>query len=470
MFLIKLRAFNPSSLLLLLGVLFVFVFSALDLRAEGQPLLQDQDQASSKNKVYVIQIKGSINPGSGTYIIESIKKANQDKVKLLVIELDTPGGLVETTRMIVQEMLPSEVPIAVNVTPPGARAGSAGVMITMAAHVAAMAPSTNIGAAHPVGISPTGFGGKKDDKDGSDAKSQDVMMDKVVNDISAFVEGIAKARGRNFEWAIESVRKSASITADDALKNRVIDFIVKNTDELIIRSNGFKVKYIDGRSEKINLEGAVVEKLPISFKLKLLSFVADPNLAYLLMMLAALGIYLEFSNPGLILPGVAGGIAGILAMMSFQMLPITTAGVVLLVVGLILIGLEFFVAGNGILAGGGSLALILGGIFLVDTAKTDITVSSTTIFGAGLLFATIVVLIAIFVLSVRKRPIQTGYDSMIGLVAEVISYDENSKHGKLSVSGEIWDFTPEDNSVKITEGEKVKISSRKGMIFIVRKS
>jgi membrane-bound serine protease (ClpP class) len=442
----------------------VFVFFSSYLSAEN-PTVQ-----AKNNKVYLISIKGSINPGSGTYIIESIKKANQDKVKLLVIELDTPGGLVETTRMIVQEILSSDVPIAVNVTPPGARAGSAGVMITMAAHLAAMAPSTNIGAAHPVAISPGGgFGGKKEDKDGSKNNSQDAMTDKMVNDVSAFVEGIAKARGRNFEWAIESVRKSSSITSDDALKNRVIDFIAKDTNELIKKSEGFKVKFIDGRKEKLDLKNVVVEKLPISFKLKFLSFIADPNLAYLLMMLAALGIYLEFSNPGLILPGVAGSIAGILAMMSFQMLPINTAGIVLLLVGLILIGLEFFVAGSGILAGGGSLAIILGGVFLIDTAKTDITVATSTIVGAGLLFTTIVVLIAIFVLSVRRKPVRTGYDPMIGLVADVIEYDLKSKQGKLIVSGEIWNFITEDPSVKITDGEKVTISSRKGMVFIVRK-
>ena len=455
MFVIKrrLKGLLPIFLSFLFTLLFIFPISASDVN----------------NKIYVIRIKGSINPGSGTYIIESIKKANQDKVKLLVIELDTPGGLVETTRGIVQEMLSSNVPIAVNVTPPGARAGSAGVMITMAAHIAAMAPSTNIGAAHPVSISPTGFGSKKGKDNGASGQSQDVMMDKVVNDISAFVEGIAKARGRNFEWAIESVRKSSSITAGDALKNRVIDFIVKDTDELVKRLEGFKVKYIDGRTENISLKRAVVEELPISFKLRLLSFIADPNLAYLLMMLAALGIYLEFSNPGLILPGVAGGIAGVLAMMSFQMLPITTAGIVLLVLGLILIGLEFFVAGNGILAGGGSLALILGGVFLVDTAKTNITVADSTILGVGILFCTIVVLIAVFVLSVRKKPIQTGYDSMIGLTVDVISYDRKSSQGKVSVSGEIWTFVPEDKTVKFTKGEKVIISTRKGMVFIVKK-
>ena len=418
----------------------------------------------TQSKIYLIKVKASINSGTGTYIVDSIKKANQDNVKLLIIELDTPGGLVETTRLIVQEMLSSKVPIAVNVTPPGAHAGSAGVMITMAAHIAAMAPSTNIGAAHPVGMSPSGIGGEKEDKG-----KTDTMMDKIVNDISAFIEGIAKARGRNFKWAIESVKKSSSITADEALKNKVIDFIAKDSDDLVKKANGFSIKYIDGNTAKLDLNDPVIEEIPMSFKLKVLSFIADPNLAYLLMMLAALGIYLELSHPGLILPGVVGGLAAILAMMSFHMLPITTAGVILAMVGLALIGLEFFVAGHGVLAGGGTIALMLGGIFLVDPARTDMKVSFSTLFSSGLIFGTIVVLIAFFVLAVRRRPIQTGYDAMIGLIGEVIIYDEASKEGKISVRGEIWNFIPDADGESLAKGDKVMITDRSSMVFKVRK-
>ncbi|MCX6112846.1 MAG: nodulation protein NfeD [Proteobacteria bacterium] len=334
----------------------------------------------------------------------------------------------------------------------------------MAAHIAAMAPSTNIGAAHPVGITPTGIGGEKEEKG-----KTDTMTEKIVNDISAFVEGIAKARGRNFKWAIESVRNSSSITADDALKNGVIDFIAKDTNDLIKKSDGFKVKYIDGRVEKLDLNGAVVEELPISFKLKLLSFIADPNLAYLLMMLAALGIYLELSHPGLILPGVAGGLAAILAMMSFHMLPITAAGIILVLLGLALIGIEFFVAGHGILAGGGTIALMLGGIFLVDPARTDLRVAYSTLFSVGVVFGSIVVLIAYFVLAVRRRPIQTGYDAMIGMEGEVLSYDKIQKEGKLAVRGEIWDFIPYADNIDVTKGDKAIITGRKAMVFKVKK-
>ena len=421
-------------------------------------------EAPAIGKIYVIKIKASINPGTGTFIIDSIKKANKDNAKLLVIELDTPGGLVDTTRLIVQEMLSSKIPIAVNVTPPGARAGSAGAMITMAAHVAAMAPSTNIGAAHPVSMTPTGIGGEEEEKG-----KVDTMTEKIVNDISAFVEGIAKARGRNFKWAIQSVRNSASITADEALKNGVIDFVAKDTNDLIKRADGFTVKNIDGKEEKLNLKGAVIEELPISFKLKLLSFIADPNLAYLLMMLAALGIYLELSHPGMVLPGVVGGLAAILAMMSFQMLPITTAGIILVLLGLALIGVEFFFAGHGVLAGFGTISLMLGGIFLVDPARTDLKVAYSTLFSVGIIFGSIVVLIAYFVLAVRRRPVQTGYDAMIGTRAEVLSYDKGQKQGKLAVRGEIWSFTSDAENIDVTKGDKVMITGREGMIFKVKR-
>lgn len=418
---------------------------------------------SSVNKVYVIKIKASINPGTGGYIVDSIRKANADGAKLLVIELDTPGGLVETTRMIVQEMLSSKIPIAVNVTPPGAHAGSAGVMITLASHIAAMAPSTNIGAAHPVNLTPTGINGndKKEEKD--------TMTEKIVNDISAFIEGIAKARGRNVKWAIESVQKSSSITADDALKNGVIDLIAQDTNDLIKKADGLTVKFIDGRTERLDLKDATVEELQSSFKLKLLAFIADPNLAYLLMMLAALGIYLELSHPGLILPGVVGAIAGILAMMSFHMLPITAAGVILVIAGLILIGLEFFVIAHGVLGGGGTVALILGGIFLVDPTRTDISVSYSVILPVGILFGAIVVLIAYFVLRVRTRPVQTGYEGMLGLKAKVISFDKVNKDGRLQIQGETWHFEPADKNTDIVAGDEVTLIRIEGMTFIVDK-
>ncbi len=409
---------------------------------------------SAQEKIYLIKIRSSINPGSGKYIIDSIEKSEQDKVKLLIIELDTPGGLVETTRGIVQKMLSSKIPIAVNVTPPGARAGSAGVMITLASHIASMAPSTNIGAAHPVAVSPD---------------SKDALMEKVVNDISAFVEGIAKARGRNVSWAIDSVRNSVSITADEALKNKVIDFISKDSLDLVEKADGRTVRYIDGNTQKLDLKDAVIEELKPSLKLRLLSFIADPNLAYLFMMLAALGIYLELSHPGLILPGVVGGLSGILTMMSFQMLPISTAGIILLILGLLLIGAEFFVTAHGILGAGGTVALILGGIFLIDPSKTEVGVSYSTLIMVGLVFGAAVVLIAYYVLSVRKQPVQTGYEGMIGTKAIVVSYSPEKADGRIQTRGELWHFRLKKKGTALSVGDEVVIKDADGMTFIVEK-
>jgi len=427
-------------------------------------LLLSSINLTASDKIYLIKVKSSINPGSGTFIIESIKKANTDKVKLLVIELDTPGGLLETTRMIVQEMLSSKTPLAVNITPPGARAGSAGVMITMASNIAVMAPSTNIGAAHPVGISPTGISGGKEKKE-----ETDVMMNKVVNDTSAFVEGIAKARGRNIKWAIDSVKNSASITADDALKNNVIDFIANDTQELIKKADGMSINFIDGSTQKLTLNNAVVEELKPSLKLRLLSYIADPNLAYLLMMLAALCIYLELSHPGIILPGVVGGISAILTLMSFQMLPITSAGIALVIVGLVLIGLEFFITSHGVLGAGGTIALVLGGVFLVDPSKTDIGVSMSMLFSVGITFGVIVVAIAYFILKVRRSPAQTGYEGMIGEKAKIVAYDKKKNEGRVMIHGELWHFVTNKKDMDLNLDDMVIVKKLDGMTVIIDK-
>lgn len=427
-------------------------------------LLLSSINLAASDKIYLIKVKSSVNPGSGTFITDSIKKANNDGVKLLVIELDTPGGLLETTRMIVQEMLSSKTPLAVNITPPGARAGSAGVMITMAANIAVMAPSTNIGAAHPVGLSPTGISGGKEKKE-----ETDVMMNKVVNDTSAFVEGIAKTRGRNIKWAIDSVKNSVSITADDALKNNVIDFIANDTEDLIKQADGMDIKFIDGSTQKLSLGNAVVEELKPSLKLKLLSFIADPNLAYLLMMLAALCIYLELSHPGIILPGVVGGISGILALMSFQMLPITSAGIALVVVGLILVGLEFFITSHGVLGAGGTVALVLGGVFLVDPSKTDIGVSMSMLFSVGIVFGAIVISIAYFILKVRRSPAQTGYEAMIGDKAKIVAYDKNKNEGRAMLHGELWHFVTIKKDMVLNIEDMVVVKKLEGMTLVVDK-
>ncbi len=260
-----------------------------------------------------------------------------------------------------------------------------------------------------------------------------------------------------------------SFLADDALENKVIDFIVKDSNELIEKSDGMTIKFIDGNSKKLDLKGAVLEELKPTLKLRILTFVADPNLAYLLMMLAALGIYLELSHPGLILPGVIGGIAGILAMMSFQMLPITIAGLMLLVFGLILVGLEFFITAHGILGAGGTISLILGGIFFIDSSKTEVSVSYSTLVLVGIVFGSAVVLIAYYVLSVRKRPIQTGYEGMIGMDAEVVAYNESKSDGRIMVRGELWHFRTENKGQKMSVGDEVTIKSADGMTFIVVK-
>ena len=442
-----------------------------------------QSQIGQDNKIYLIKVKDSINPGTGEFIISSIKKANKEKVALLIIELDTPGGLVQTTRLIVQEILSSKTPIAVNVTPPGAHAGSAGVMITMAAHIAAMAPGTNIGAAHPVGLSPVPsniqFSKDKDRNNNKENKSKDVVMEKALNDVLAFVKGIAETRKRNVEWALNSVRNSDSITSGEALKKGVIDFVVKDTNELILKLQNYSYKNIKGNPVSLNIKNHSIEELKISFKLRVLSFIANPNIAYLLMLVTLLGVYLELSHPGLILPDVVGVLSGILTLMSFHMLPITTAGIVLLTVGIVLIVLEFVIPGFGALGGGGTLALMLGGVFLIDPIKADFRIAYSLIIVSGIIFGIIVSIIAYFVLSSKKKKIQTGIEGMIGLEGVVYSYDPKKNKGKLKVRGEIWSFQLSDEvkaksdevkRFRLNADDQVTVIKQEKLFLVVRKS
>jgi len=265
-----------------------------------------RSQETSSPHVDSIVIDGSINPAVDDFIRESIARAKSNGARALIIQLDTPGGLLSSTRTIVKEILGASVPVMVYVAPSGAGAGSAGVFITLSAHIAAMAPGTNIGAAHPVA--------------GGGQEVKGVMGEKIENFVASFGETIAQRRGRNTEWAIQAVRRSVSITEKEALKKNVIDIIARDIDDLLKQANGRKVD-LDGRTAKLDLNDVRIVRHEMSFKQKVINTIADPNIAYLLLMAGILGLYMEFSNPGVIFPGVAGAICLLLAAVSFQFLP-----------------------------------------------------------------------------------------------------------------------------------------------------
>src|SRR4051812_17046138 len=302
-------------------------------------------------KVLSIRINGTINPASADFINRAVQQAADKKAEALIIHLNTPGGLLESTRVIVSDILQSKVPVVVYVAPGGARAGSAGVFITLAANIAAMAPGTNIGAAHPVGM-------------GSSPDS--VMNEKLTNDAAAFIRTIAEKRYRNLEWAEHAVRQSVSITETEALQNKVINLIVNNDQELLSKIDNTTVQVASG-SRTLHTKNAHIEVLEMGFAEKMLNILSDPNIAYVLMMLGFYGLLFELYNPGAIFPGIIGAICLILAFYAMQTLPVNYAGLALILLGVVLFLLEIKVVSHGMLTIGGVVSLVLGSIILFQS-------------------------------------------------------------------------------------------------------
>jgi membrane-bound serine protease (ClpP class) len=347
-------------------------------------------------------------------------------------------------------MLGAPVPVIVYVAPSGAGAGSAGVFITMAAHIAAMAPGTNIGAAHPVA--------------GGGQEVKGVMGEKIENFTASFSESIAQQRGRNTEWAIQAVRKSVSITEKEALKIKVIDVVAKDINDLLEQAHGRKVD-IDGRKHELVLKGARVERYGMSLKQKVLNTIADPNIAYLLMMAGILGLYMEFSHPGVIFPGVAGAICLLLAFASLQLLPINYAGLGLIILGIGLLIGEAFAPSFGVLGVGGIISLALGSFFLFDTEGSDLIVDRSIILTAVATLGTFVLAVSYLVFRSQKSKPALGMDGLIGEIGEVRG--KLTPSGKIFVHGEHWNARADS---EIDVGEKVEVVGYEGMSLKVRRS
>lgn len=394
--------------------------------------------------VYRAAIDGVINPASAEYIQSAIDKANEDRASCLVLEMDTPGGLMKSMNVIVKAILASEVPVVVYVSPSGSHCASAGVFIMMASHVAVMAPGTNIGAAHPVNLG----------QSGSDSASA-VMMEKVTNDAVSYIRSLAEKNKRNPDWAEDAVRKSVSITETEALRLNVIDTLARNMDSLLVILNGLTVETVMGR-KTIRTDQAQVETIERGWRFALLDILTDPNVAYILMMLGIYGLFFELYNPGSILPGVIGGICLILAFYSFHTLPINYAGVALILFGVILLLLEIKVTSYGILSIGGVIALLLGSIMLIDDAnelnRLSWGVIVPVIAVTGLFF---LVIVGIGVRS-QRRQVTTGMEAMIGSVGKLIELSPDGLSGKAFIHGEIWQVS---SDVPLSENSKVRVQS-----------
>jgi membrane-bound serine protease (ClpP class) len=400
--------------------------------------------------VDLITIDGTINPAVADFIHESVGRAKSNGARALIIQLDTPGGLVESTRLIVKEMLAAPVPILVYVAPSGARAGSAGVFITLAAHIAAMAPATNIGAAHPVG--------------GSGEEIKGAMGDKILNDMAAFSETIAQKRGRNTEWAIQAVRKSVSITETEALKKKVIDIVARDVNDLLDQAQGRKVD-VNGSKQELSIKTARVVPYEMSLKQRILNSIAHPNIAYLLMMAGILGLYMEFSHPGTIFPGVAGAICLLLAFASLQLLPINYTGLALMVFGVGLLVGEAFIPSFGVLGIGGIISLALGSLLLFDTPTSDFGVDRSIVFTAVATLGSFVLAVSYLVFRSQKAKPTLGIEGLIGEVG--LAREKLSPRGMVFVHGEYWTAEADE---AIETGERVQVVGLDRMVLKVRRA
>ena len=396
-------------------------------------------------EVRIIELEGPINPGAAAFLTRGLEDAEKQGVELVIIRLDTPGGLVPSMRTMVKGIMNSAIPVVVYVAPKGAGAASAGVMITVSAHVAAMAPGTNIGAAHPVGA-----GGKDIDKD---------MSEKVVNDMASYGRGIAQDKGKNADWVEKAIRESVSITAEEAVEKKVVDLVATDIDELLKLLDGREIELQKG---KVTLKTKGLEKTYYEpgFRDAVLRIISDPNIAYILMMIGLAGLYFELAHPGAIFPGVIGAISLILAFYSFQTLPVNYAGLLLIALAIIFFIAEIKVASYGVLSLGGIVSLTLGSIMLFEDVGVSLRLMAPTIVLIGGFF---VIVSTLAFRAYRTKP-QSGMEGLIGEVGVV--QKPIDPEGLVFVHGEYWRAV---SSEKLEPGEMVAVEEVTGLLLKVRK-
>jgi membrane-bound serine protease (ClpP class) len=393
--------------------------------------------AAAPRTVYVLPAVGSINPGLAEFIVQGIHLAESKNAEALVIELDTPGGLESSMRQIVQAITNAKVPVVVYVYPRGARAASAGVFITMAADVAAMAPGTNIGAAHPVSV---GMG--KPDK---------TMEKKLVNDMVASGRSLAGERGRNADWMEKAIRQSVSIPAAEAVKLKVVDLMADNREDLLTKINGRKVE-VGGKQQVLHTAGVVVKEIPEGLRFRVLKVIADPNIAYILMMIGLAGLYFEFAHPGVVLPGVIGGICLLLAFFAFQTLPINFIGILLIFLAFIFFILEFKITSYGLLSVAGLVSLLLGGMMLYQGGEGGVNISWGVLIPTVVIVSLFFILVAGIVFRSHLRRAMTGTSGMVG--ERGVVYTPLNPEGQVFVHGEYWQAISDE---PIAKGETVVV-------------
>ena len=431
---------------------------------------------ATPTKVWLLELDGAIGPATADYFMTSLEDAQDAGVGLFVVRLDTPGGLDKSMRDMIKDILASHIPVATYVAPNGSRAASAGTYILYASHVAAMAPATNVGSSTPVSIGgPTPFptaptpapkpekgGDSSDDDEGGAATPGTAMERKVINDAVAYIRGLAELRGRNIEWAEQTVRDASNLPASEALEQNVIDFIADDLDDLLAQLDGLEITIDHDTTVTLDLADAEITRLEPGWRYELLATITDPNVAYILLMIGVYGLILEFYNPGMGAPGVVGVICLLLGAYALQMLPINYAGLALIIAGIAMMVGEAFTPTLGVVGLGGVVAFVIGSIILMDTDLPAYQISLPIIAAFAAASAGLFVFVIGAAFKARTGRVRTGWEGMIGGLGEVLEDFDGS--GRVRAFGENWEARAE---VPLSRGSAVRVSGVDGLVLSV---
>lgn len=424
--------------------------------------------SAAPGAVVQLQVDGVIGPASADYLVRGLAKAVDEGAQLVVIEIDTPGGLDTSMRAIIKAILASQIPVASYVAPGGARAASAGTYILYASHVAAMAPGTNLGAATPVAIGMPAAPSKPTGEDKEDAQNKgeadkmpaDAMTAKQVNDAAAYIRGLANMRGRNAEWAEQAVREAVSLSAEEALEQKVIDYLARDLSDLLRQLDG-KSLQAAGVEVTLATAGAPLISHAPDWRTRLLAVITNPSVALILMMIGVYGLFFEFSNPGSGVGGVLGGISLVLALYALQLLPVNYAGVALILLGIAFITAEAFLPSFGVLGIGGVVAFVFGGLILIDTDVPGFGIPLALIFTLALISAALILAIVGMALRARRRQQVAGDSGLVGsLVAITAVRDDDPRAGWVALQGERWQV---EGAAPLRPGQQVRVMAREGV-------